>query len=68
MIDFEPGFFMGTATGVKPVSYINIPPVKIVSARIFEKKMVNLKPGQRLFGEFQRRDESIFNRLKGRNR
>jgi len=61
-----PGFYCGTAGAVFPVDYCNIPDARIYTAGRFFFKQRELKPGQRIFGEFTSRDENVWARIPDR--
>ena len=49
---FKPGFYCATESRVVPVCYAETPEVRIYNARKFVQKLDTLKPGDRVYGEF----------------
>ena len=61
-----PGFYCGTADAVFQIDYCSIPDAKIYTAGRFFFKQKELKPGQRIFGEFTSKDRAVWARIDGR--
>jgi hypothetical protein len=62
----EPGFYCGTKTAVYPVSYVDIPNVRIFEPWKFVKALQTLKPGWRIYGEFNCSDVAAWERIPDR--
>ncbi len=63
---FRPGFYCGTVNKVYPVNYVNVPNVRIYDAWEFIKTLDTLKPGWRIFGEFNFNDFAAWGRIPDR--
>lgn len=62
-MDMMPGFYCGTAEAVFPVQYCDIPQTRIYPAGRFAVELQSLKPGQRIYGEFNLKDEYAWDRI-----
>jgi hypothetical protein len=62
-MDLIPGFYCGTAEAVYPVSYCDLPNTRILSAGRFAFELQSLKPGKRIYGEFNQEDSYVWERI-----
>jgi len=62
-MEFQPGFYCGTAEAVFPVSYCDIPQTRIYPAGKFAFELPSLKPGRRIYGEFNLKDDCAWERI-----